>query len=446
MIERSRRRLRHSVGTASLLIVISSAAHAQIFEQTQQIDQYLNPLVYGTDIQPGVTVTTRLHPDYDPLGVRVGQFVILTRLTESFGYDDNVTGLQNGRGSPLINTAATVNALNTMSDGSIAVQGNLADYEYLSASQQSFTTYNASVTGTHKFGEDLLTVSLAHYNMEQTPRDLDVPQLSSPIAYRFEDLQASYAIAIGRWQLQPTMDISYYNFDNGVVAGQTLLQSYRDRIVYYPSFTARYEFATRRDLLLVVRDADASYTNAVRGLPTQDFNDVSVLAGLSYDVDGVIGFRLLGGYEERDFSARAYKKIQAPIVEGSVIWTPTDLTTVTGTAARYITDTSAEGTIGETETTIKLSVDHELLRNVIVTGKAGFSSAEYFGGRASELYTVGGTVTWKLNRLLRLGLDYRFTDRQSPGGVPQQIVQPSIFAFGQSYTENVVRLQLGVAF
>ena len=435
-----------TVSVGSVLLGLSSTAHAQIFEQNQVIDQYLSSNVYGTDIQPGVTVTTRLHPDYDPQGVRVGQFVILTRLTESFGYDDNVTGLPGGRGSPLIDTNATVSAVNTMSDGSLAVQGNLEDFEYLSASQQSFTTYNATVTGTHKFGEDLLTVSVAHYNLEQTPRDLDTPQLASPIAYRFEDLQASYAIALGRLQLQPAMDISYYNFDNGIVAGQPLVQSYRDRIVYYPSITARYELATRRDLLLVVRDADASHTTSTPGLPTQNFNDVSILAGLSYDVDGVIGFRLLGGYEERDFSSRAYKKIQAPILEGSVIWTPTDLTTITGTAARYITDTSAEGTIGETETTLRLSVDHELLRNVIVTGTAGYSNAEYFGGYASDLFAVGGGVTWKLNRLLRLGLDYRFTERQGGGGAPQQIVQSSIFAFGGNYTENVMRLQLGVAF
>jgi hypothetical protein len=438
--------LLRAVCIVGFLVNLPLVAQAQIFEQSQLIDQYLNPTVFSTDIEPGVTVTSREHPEYNPVGIAAGRFVIQLSLLESFGFDDNVTGLKSGQGSPTLNTTASTSAVDKMSDGTIAFQGSVSDFEYPSVTRESYTTWTGSAVGTHQFGEDSLIISVTHYNMTETARELSVPQLDSPIDFRIEDLQAFYNFSLGGIQFQPGMDFSYYNFDNGAVGGVPYLQSYRDRFVYYPSITTKFEFAPRRDLLLVIRDADASYTHTVAGLPTQNFNDVSVMGGISYDVDGVIDFRLLGGYEQREFSSHKYRTIQAPILEGALVWTPTELTTVSATASRYITDTAAEGTIGETETTLKLLIDHELLRNVILHFKAGFGSAGYIGDRPQNVYSVDVGSTWKLNRWLRLGVDYKFVDRESSNVTIPQITQQSVYATAQSYTENVITLQIGVSY
>ncbi len=221
------------------------------------------------------------------------------------------------------------------------------------------------------------------------------------------------------------------------------MQSYRDRTVYYPSISATYEFADRRRIVLVLRDANALYYNGLSGQPKQNFNDFSLLSGLSYDLDGIVGFRLLVGYEERDFSSAAYKPIRAPIVEGTVIWTPSELTTVTSTVARLIEDSAADDTVATTISELRLEVDHELYRNVILAAKFGFASSQYSqNGGTTDLFRMGAGVTWLLNRTLRLEANYVFSTRQRGSGFEVNEAEPTV---SQGYSDNIFSLGLRLA-
>jgi hypothetical protein len=423
--------------TAALLVLMHGAASAQV------IDQYLDPNVPGYGVEPGVTVTSREHPEYDPTGIRVGLFTLLPSLDESVGYDDNVTGTADPHGSALIDTTARLEATSDMSDGSLGGSLSVDNAEYPDQTSQSYTNWTAALGATHDFGQDTLTIAATHLNLNQTPQDLDVPELDHAIAYQVDDVRTSYKIDLGRINIEPGFDVSWYDFDNGSVHGVPYLQSYRDRISYNPSIKADYEFATRRRIVVVVRDTNAQFANALPGIAPQNYNDFSILAGISYDLDGVIGFRLLGGYEQRNFQSALYKTIQAPIAEGAVTWTPTGLTTVNATVARYIEDSSAEVTVGYTETALRLSVDHELYRNIILNANAGVYLDDYAqGGGQQEFYTVGAGATWRLNRNLRLAADYTYSSRQTNNAAVFDAFAPVGGVFGGNYTEDLFRVRL----
>ncbi len=420
----------------------------------QAIDQYLNAGIPGYDTAAGVTVATRQHPEYDAQGVRLGNFLITPVLQESVGYDDNVTGTRDAHGSALIETNASVNAAGGWSDTHFAGALSVDDFEYPEQSNQGFTNWTAAIGGSHDFGRDTLSIGYTHLNLNQTPRDLDVPGLNQTIAYRVDDLRANYHVDLGRFFIQPGIGVSYYNFDNGTVGGQEYLQTYRDRVTISPELVGSYEFATRRRIVVIVRDTQSDFDQSPPGQPRQNFNDASVLGGVAYDADGIIGFRLLAGYEERGFAASAaYRSVQAPIVEGAVTWTPTGLTTVTGSAARYIEDSAAEATVGYTETALKLQVDHEYLRNVILSAHGAFylddygKAADGTGGGNENFFTAGVGASYALNRNVRLAADYTFSTRNSSSG---GAVSPVGFltngeVFGSNYSENTFRLTLRLA-
>jgi hypothetical protein len=427
-------------GVAIALVLEHGAARAQL------IDQYLDPNVPGYGIEPGVTVAARQHPEYDSSGIRVGAFTLQPTLDEYVGYDDNVTATATAHGSPLIETNARVEAMSAMSDASLGGSLTVDNMEYPSQSAQSYTNWTASFGGSYDFGHDTLYVAASHLNLSQTPGQLDAPQLQGAIAYRVDDGRVSYKWDLSPLTLQPAFDVSYYSYDNGSVLGVPYLQSYRDRIVYQPSLTAGYEFATRRRIVVIIRDAAAQYMNAPPGFPRESFNDASILAGVSYDTDGIVGLRLLGGYEERSFSSSAYRMIQAPIVEAGVTWTPTGLTTVTGTAARYIEDSAAEATVGYTETAFKLAIDHELYRNVILSANGGVYLDDYAqNGGNQQFYTAGVAAVWKLNRTVALGADYTYSSRQTSAAFPFDEAIPNGGVFGESYTASVFRVHLRIA-
>jgi hypothetical protein len=428
-------------------IAAPNCAHAQV------IDQYLDAAIPGYDTQAGVTVATRSRPEYDAPGIKLGGFVLSPVLAESIGYDDNVTGTPAAHGSAFEETNASVNLDGGWSTTKFGAALTLDDFEYFSLPGQSFTNWTAALGGSHEFGRDVFSIGYTHLNLNQTPRDLDVPGLDQSLAYRVDDLRANYHIDMGHIFLQPGIDVADYNYDNGRADNQVYLQTYRDRVVISPELIGSYEFATRRRVVVIVRDTQSDFDQAPPSTPRQNFNDFSVLGGVAYDADGVIEFRLLGGYEERSFSSSAYRMIQAPILEGAITWTPSGLTTVTGTAARYIEDSAAEATVGYTETALKFQVDHELFRNVILTAKGGFYIDDYASnGTASggtQTYftgTIGGS--YALTRNIRLAADYTYSSRNSSGStaVDQQAFNlQGNDVFGGNYSENTFRFTVRFA-
>lgn len=430
--------------------------------RAQLLDQFLSPVIYGRGVEPGVTVLSRDRSDYDTSGVRVGSFIIRPQITESAGYETNVLGTNSPRGSAIIQSNGSVDAASDWSRNSVRASVRVDDYRYLDLPRQSFTNWSATLGGTYEIGRDVVSASYSHLNLTQTPRDLDVPQLSQTLNYRIDVARLEYRARFNRVTLTPAFEVANYDYGNGTVQGGTVLggpvlggttlggttvggttvggtglnspvlggavlgttapgstyqQSYRNRVVYTPGLTAGYEFSPRRSALAVVRNSIASYSNRAPGLPKRDYNDTAVLAGLDYDINGIVRFRVLGGYELRVFQAAEYKNISAPIAEGSLIWTPTGLTTVTGTVARRIQDSADEGTVGFTETSLRLRVDHEYLRNVLLQANAGFYYGQYSRGTTDQtLYTAGAGADYLLNRNLRVGATYDFIGRTSDDG------------------------------
>lgn len=407
------------------------------------IDQAIPLDIPGIAIEPGVTVTSRRRPDYEYSGVRLGSYVVIPELSESVGYDDNVLGTRRKQGSVLVQTRGDVQATSDLSRYAVSARLTVNDNRYLSQSRQSYTNWTAQVGGAYEIGRDTVALAYSHVNQTQTPRDLNAPLLDSAIAYRIDTVRAGYRTAFNRLALRPELLVSLYDFDNGTVAGQPYRQDYRNRVVIGPSVTASYELAPRRDLVLVVRNLTASYSTRPAGFINRDFNDTSVLGGLDYEADGLLRYRVLAGYEVRQFNSPTLKPIQAPIAEASVIYTPTGLTTLTGTVARRIQDSADETTVGFTESSVKLVMDHEYKRNVLLTANAQVTLDEYNRGGGNQVqYALGAGATWLLNRNMRLGAQYDFVTLQSSSTGP--VVLSSGFPLSSGYSENRFLLQLRV--
>ncbi len=429
------------------------------------LDQYLPSGIAGPGIEPGVTVTSRTLPDYQAGGVRVGSFIVRPQVTESAGYESNVLGTAAPHGSAVVLTSASLDAASDVSRLTVRASLRVDDTKYLQQATQNYTNWQASVGGSYDLGRDTLSASYTHLDLNQTNLSLDTPQLNQALNFKIDAVHADYRVPINRVFLAPAFDVSSYSYSSGAVLGNTSTysQSYRNRLVFTPSLTVGYEFSPRRSALIVVRNSVSSYSNRQPGLPTRDYNDAAVLAGLDYDLNGLIRFRILAGYEVRTFQSSAYRTIQSPVVEGSVIWTPTGLTTITGTAQRRIEDSADEGTAGFTETSLRLRVDHEYLRNVRLQANTGVYLGEYGqGGGNQTLFTFGAGADYLLNRNVSLSASYDFAARNSTNGsattsgafgISSTLGQTGIGGttgplgttgqqFGSSYTDHRAVLQL----
>ena len=382
-----------------------------------------------------------------PVGVRVGSFILQPEASATAGFDDNVLGTKQARGSAFEQTQAVLQAGSDWSRNSILARLSVSDLRYLDQPRQSYTDWTATLGGSYEIGRDTASLRYMHQNLIQTPRDLNTPQLDAPIAYRVDNLRATYDARFNRLTLRPGLDVSVYSYDDGRVAGQPYLQTYRNRTVLTPGLVAAYELAPQRELIGIVQNGVASFRNPVPGALLLDYNDALALGGIDYDGGGLWRIRALAGYEVRSFSSPLLKSIQAPVAELTVIVRPTRLTTVTGVVSRRITDSADETTTGVTKTSAQLTVDHEYLRNVLLKATGGISYDSYGRGQGEQiLFTAGAGATWLINRAVRLTATYDFKVRQSHiSALLGDAAQPSVGQpFGGSYSSNRYGLQISI--
>lgn len=424
--------------------------------RAQYVPDYFPTGVPGYNQDMGVTVVTRVRPLYAQPGIRAGSFTITPTLNESTGYNSNVVGLSGGPGSWFVETNPSVQIQSDWSRDSLGASFSADNFLYPDTPAQNATNWQAAIGGAYTIGRGNLTLAYGHFSLNERPTDVGAPPSSAPIPYTVDDVRGDYTFDLGRLKITPDLDFSLWRFGNTTIptgnptiptGDPTILivpsdQSFRNRNVVLGGTTFRYELSGETSLLLVMQGTTSQFIKPEPGLfPPLSSSSAMALGGIDYQYDGVWRYQLLAGVEVRTFVALAFATRTSPILQGTVIWTPSGLTTVTASALRTISDPTTEGSSGSNDTRLQLRVDHEYLRNVLLDGEAGVENAAYFQGGAQSGYYVGGGITWLINRNLRLSARYQFTERSSSSAVAVTAAG-TVAQVGGPYNQNLFTLQL----
>lgn len=403
---------RRGLGWAGLLVGLMAApAHAQL------IDRYFPAGLPGYGVEAGVTVATRARAAYEPTGVRLGGVVVRPTLSTATGFTSNALGRPGGRGSALVQTAGSILAATGWGRHALAGFVSIDDQRYLASAPQSATAWTAALGGTLEVGRDQLTLGVAHLDLFQTARALDGLAIDRPGRFRVDNARASYTWRSGRLSLVPGLAVSTTRYDDVFVAGRRVVQRYRDGTSLEGNLTARWELAPLRALVLDLRMVDFAHARREPGRPSRDATTVALLGGIDYVADAVWRVRALVGVQRRAFADPTLKPVTGPMAEASAIWSPSGLTTVTATLSRRIEDAAELAAVSYTFTALRVGVDHELYRNVLLSGYGVVQQAEYQqGGGRDRLGGFGLGATWLVNRQVRLGLSWDWSMRRRADG------------------------------
>ncbi len=418
------------------LAAISTLARAQF------IDTYLPANVPGFNQDRGITVLTRPRPLYEQQGVQLGGFTVRSGIEEQFGYNSNITGTSNGPGSSFFETTPSVSADSNWERGRLGISASADRFDYLSASQQSHTDWNVAVGGGVTILQNTLDVGYSHVHGNEFGINAGAVAYNTPVPFDVDIVRSSYTYEQGRFTFTPNFDFRYYQYGNALLNGQTVDQRFRDRTVAAGGVTTRFLLSDERALVLVIQGSESSYIYQPFGQPSNNSQSLLILPGIDYQATGPWRYRVLVGGEYRSFDAAQYGSRFSPIFEASVIYTPTLLTTISGTLRRDVEDPEAEGTSGYTTTGVSLRVDHELRRNVLLQATAAYNAVHYFQGLGSENnYSFGGGVTWLIDPHLSAFATYRFTHQDGSG-------RPAVLTLGApasvlpSFTQNLALIGL----
>ena len=96
------------------------------------------------------------------------------------------------------------------------------------------------------------------------------------------------------------------------------------------------------------------------------------------------------GYGERQYQDARLPDLRAPLIDASLVWSATPLTTVTLKTSTNLNDTTNPGDSGAVTRSYTIDLSHAMLRNLTLGASAGYTTDVYAGAPLHDSTTSFG--------------------------------------------------------
>jgi hypothetical protein len=406
---RSRARLFASLPAATIFVASSIPVSAAA-QSASYYDQNNN-----------VSVMDRPRPDYQALGVQVGSFQLFPVVTGTEAYDDNIFATTTGRDSDWITTMSpSIDLKSNWSRNSLELTASdvsnfygshttedTNDYKFNLAGQID-TSYQSSFSGSFGYG---------HYSLPRTS-EVTLGDTSSPVEYDGLNANVAAVQTLNRLRVVESVTLNRTAYANAADAAGDVLplsQLDNDQVVA----NLRTSWAINPDIAL-----SASATYNVRRyddsppLAPLDRNSdgYEATVGADFDITRLIRGQVQVGYLSQHYQSPLFHDVSGPDVHAKVEYFLSGLTTITLHADRTVIDDIDPVSISFLETQGGVRIDHELLRNLILSGRLDYENDDFTGVlRNDRRTTASARGTYLMNRHLGFTAAYSIIDVQSSG-------------------------------
>ncbi|WP_201400883.1 outer membrane beta-barrel protein [Kaistia sp. 32K] len=339
---------------------------------------------------------------YDPLGIRVGSFVVLPSIEMRGGYTTNAAGSSTGGPSAVW---TLVPDLTVRSDWSRHELGFVlhGTYDYFSdTSVAPLPTVNAGANARIDLPRDWALRLRGNYNYQtQSISSLDYPTgVEKPPGINTYVGGATLDGSVGRTVLQLRGNVAYSQYNDGHVGDIVVPQGDRDNTLVSGAARVGYEVTPAFTPFVEAELSDRSFKQKI---DNNGFNrasqGVTLRGGIAYSAAPVLTGEVALGWHHERYDDAVFKPFDAMTVDASVIWSPTPLTNFTLRAATFVNPTTDPNSAGSIVYDAGIRAEHALRRNLTLEGDLGWRREYYEGINVADVtYQAGFGVTWKLNR------------------------------------------------
>lgn len=396
-----------SLFAASLIILAPVHAAAQ----TQSSDT--------TARQESVSVRDRDRPEYDAPGRRLGTFNLNASLDLAVTSTDNLFAAPSGAPSDvddiIYSVAPNASLSSDWSRHAFTVDAGAVFRSHEDFSNEDADDHYVRATGRFDIGENTALRGMVRASHQVTPRtDPDSPFIGDPVEYDRMDTGFGITHRFARFTVSLDANNSEYEYDGA--------QAFRDNDESALRGRLEAELSPRIGLLLSASVDERDYDNS----PQFNSEGQSYMVGLSLNTDLMRGEIEVGQFE-RDYAGVA-GTFDGVAIAGNVEWYVTQLTTVT-VDARRDADDQIGAFSGEPYITEEygLRVDHELLRNVILTGSVRFGNRDYETIAREDEYSEWELgADYMLNRNAAVRFRYQHDEVDSPAYRDYEVNQATV--------------------
>ena len=387
------------------------------------------------DRDRNIAVTEREHSGYSSEGLRRGAFLIkpgfaigASQVSNVFASaDDNETDIAiTVRPSLAVDTTWSRHALN--------VAGDVTRRQFFEFDNESVWNWTLETGGRLDISRATsLSPQIGYQSLTEARTEAGfASETFKPIEYSNFRALIGGRHEMGRLLLSGEVGLQELDYDDqDAIGGGIIDQDFRDYTQY--EVMARVDYAISPDTAVFARIRPNSrnyHLEPPQAAFDRDSGGYTVDFGADFDIGGVARGLLGVGYIKQNYSDPGLNDESGLSVDGQVEWFPTQLTTVTLQAGRSVEESPLGDSGGFFRTAAGARVDHELRRNIVLSG--GFDVVEdaYRDlNRTDERLTVDIGANYILNRWIAVRLSWRHIDQQRGGDAIARDYQVNTFGF-----------------
>ncbi|MEO8112750.1 MAG: outer membrane beta-barrel protein [Phenylobacterium sp.] len=380
-----------------------------------------------------ISVAQRPREGYEARGIRLGTFMAYPKVTLSAVSDDNIYATSTGQTQDTVwhaTPGVSVNSDWIRHAFSAYAQTSINKYQDHSA--EDTTDYGVGVGGKLDVTRDTFATGHVDYIRGTEPRTSPNSPASAlePVRYDLWSVGVTGRHEFNRLLAAGRLESQRFDYASPSDAnGNRLDQSFRDRT--NTTIGGRLDYAVSPATALFVDVQADKHEYKHTGTTSRDSSGTRVQGGVNFEITALVRGDIGVGYIRQSFDDSTQRDLKGFSANGSVEWFPTQLTTVTFNVARTIEDSAVAGSAAYLSTNVHARVEHELLRNVILTGQVGYGKDEYTGiDREDRRKSAGVGVSYLINRTLGLSASYDYSNQKG----------------GSNFTDNRVSATLTVQY
>ena len=359
------------------------------------------------------SVPRRTAPETDPyeaLGIRAGGFILYPSLTVETGYTTNADAAAGGTGASFgtLTPELLLKSDWARHEATVTLRGS---YEQFFDGSAGSPSGSVDATGRIDFADGWTGDLAGGYSYEQqSTSDPDFPAGvdSSPGVHELTASAGLTGHAAGRsvFTIEGKVDRSMY--DDATSGGVPVDQGDRTNTLFSARLRAGYEVTPS-----LTPFAEGEVSRRVYDRPVDNdglqrsSTGLAYRAGVALDRDPLLTGEIAVGYAQEDFDDPSLAPLSALTVDGSLVWAPTALTTVTfdgTTSLKPSADPASSGSVAH-EGSVELA--YAWRRNVTLSGTGAVRQERFEGtGLVDTGYSAGARATWKMNRSMHLTAGY----------------------------------------
>jgi hypothetical protein len=361
---------------------------------------------------------------FEPLGVRVGTFVVKPAVEINRGYDTNPSHVPGGAPSAFTLVEPTLKVLSNWSrhETGLDLRGSFSEYDKQSSLNRPLLDVktHSRIDVSH---DTIINTESRYYLSTDYPGSPNLPVgfaklpifetygTTAAVTQRFNRLELTAKASTDRTQYQNTQ----------LVDGSSSSNTDRNFDQYAGAARASYELLPGvKPFIEIGGDVRKHDLQFDRDGFQRDSHAIVPRVGSTIELPRRLTGEISVGYLTRTFADPTLPDLTGVVADASLIWAATGLTTATLTATSRAEETVLAGVSGALRRDIAVQIDHALRRWLIWSVRVGYGLDDYVGSsREDNRMSFGTALTYKLSREVWLKGEYHYDQMKSTEpGVP----------------------------